>query len=166
MKSCFECNSKKRLTNHHVVPRVLGGKNTVPLCSSCHGKVHNRKSMSHSALTKAGLTRLRNIGKRFSRTPLGFDLAPDGKYLIDNLAEQKVIDDILEMRAQGMSFPKIAKALTDRGVPTKRGGAQWNQATINGLVRRHKNTGSAKNFIKRRRTRTNGGISERRKPKD
>lgn len=139
-KSCFECGSRKQLTNHHVVPRILGGKNTVPLCSSCHGKVHDRKKISHSALTKAALAQMRKNGKRISRTPYGYDLGPDGKTLIKNRKEKGIIRDILVMRAQGMSFPKIAKELTDRRVPTKRGNGntQWNQATINGLVRRNK----------------------------
>ncbi len=93
-----------------------------------------------SERTVAALAHMRSQGKRISRTPFGFDLADDGITLVANSTEQAVIDDILEMRARGLSFPKIAKALTDRGVPTKRGNgsAQWNQATINGLVRRHK----------------------------
>ena len=93
-----------------------------------------------SERTVAALAHMRSQGKRISRTPFGFDLADDGITLVENPAEQAVIDDILAMRARGMSFPKIARRLTERGIPTKRGngGTQWNQATINGLVRRHK----------------------------
>lgn len=139
MKSCFECRSKREITNHHVVPKILGGTRTVPLCSSCHGKVHSRKMINTSTLTKTGLAKMRAQGKRISRTPFGYDLADDGITLVENPTEQAVIDDILTMRARGMSFPKIARSLTERGIPTKRGngGTQWNQATINGLVRRH-----------------------------
>ncbi len=93
-----------------------------------------------SERTVAALAHMRSQGKRISRTPFGYDLAPDGTTLVENFAEQAVIKDILTMRARGLSFPKIARSLTERGIPTKRGngGTQWNQATINGLVRRNK----------------------------
>jgi DNA invertase Pin-like site-specific DNA recombinase len=92
-----------------------------------------------SERTVAALAHMRSQGKRISRTPFGFDLGTDGTTLVENSSEQVVIDDILKMRARGLSFPKIARSLTERGIPTKRGngGTQWNQATINGLCRRH-----------------------------
>ena len=92
-----------------------------------------------SERTVAALAHMRSQGKRISQTPFGFDLADDGITLVENPTEQAVIDDILTMRARGLSFPKIARSLTERGIPTKRGngGTHWNQATINGLVRRH-----------------------------
>ena len=102
-----------------------------------------------SERTVAALAHMRSEGKRISRTPFGFDLADDGTTLVENLAEQAVIADILAMRGRGMSFPKIARSLTERGIPTKRGkgGTQWNQATINGLVRRHGDAGRKKDRV-------------------
>lgn len=38
---CFECD-QKAVINHHVIPEELGGTKTVPLCSDCHGKVHDK----------------------------------------------------------------------------------------------------------------------------
>ncbi len=134
-KQCFECGSSKRLNNHHVVPKILGGTKTVPLCSSCHGKVHNRKRMGHSALTKAGQANRREQNKRISRTPYGFDLASDGSSLLPSPVEQKGIRLILRLRRQGYSFPRIAQELDKKGFKTKRSG-KWNQATVNGLIRR------------------------------
>lgn len=37
---------------HHVVPYSMGGDITLPLCTNCHAKVHNRKSISSGALIK------------------------------------------------------------------------------------------------------------------
>ena len=53
------------------------------------------------------------------------------------------IVDILAMRGRGTSYPKIAQALTERGIPTKRGGTRWQHATIAGLVQRHEQRGDS-----------------------
>lgn len=51
---CFECGGTAE-HQHHVVPRSLGGTRTVPLCATCHGKIHGIDFSSHGILTKAGL---------------------------------------------------------------------------------------------------------------
>ena len=53
MGMCVECGAKAE-HRHHVVPFVKGGTMTVYLCTSCHGKVHD-KQMSASYLTKYGI---------------------------------------------------------------------------------------------------------------
>ena len=45
------------------------------------------------------------------------------------------------MRAGGVSYPKIARALTERGILTKRGNRRWRHETVAGLVKRHGNNG-------------------------
>lgn len=56
---CVECGhvAKER---HHIIPKSLGGKVTVPLCSKCHSKVHGlgKKRYKHNDLTRIGLYRL------------------------------------------------------------------------------------------------------------
>ncbi len=49
---CFECSSEKNIHNHHVVPKILGGTKTIPLCAACHGKVHDRDILRMSNLSK------------------------------------------------------------------------------------------------------------------
>ena len=57
--------------------------------------------------------------------------------LIPNDAEQETIGAIRTMRTEGLSFTKIAEALTAQGIPTKSGnGKDWNQATIRGILKR------------------------------
>lgn len=58
MEKCFECGNPAT-ENHHVIPKSLGGTKTVPLCSSCHMKIHGldntRRAESHIENTKRGL---------------------------------------------------------------------------------------------------------------
>ena len=53
MNECFNCGATAETQKHHVVPRSLGGEQTVSLCLNCHSKVHG-KTMSTSELTKRG----------------------------------------------------------------------------------------------------------------
>lgn len=59
---CFECGCDGEIHNHHVVPKILGGTKTVPLCPSCHGKVHGLDFLNHKKLTKEGLVNAKNRG--------------------------------------------------------------------------------------------------------
>lgn len=62
MEKCFECGNPAT-ENHHVIPKVLGGTKTVPLCTKCHMKVHGlaetRRADNHSENTKKGLDKHR-----------------------------------------------------------------------------------------------------------
>jgi len=49
---CFECSSEENIHNHHVIPKILGGTKTIPLCAACHGKVHDRDILRMSNLAK------------------------------------------------------------------------------------------------------------------
>ena len=37
--TCFECGNPAE-HNHHVLPKSLGGQNTIALCSKCHALIH------------------------------------------------------------------------------------------------------------------------------
>ena len=64
---CFECYGQA-VFNHHVIPRAKGGKKTVPLCATCHGKVHGIPfSMHHPTLIRQGLARARAAGRHPGR---------------------------------------------------------------------------------------------------
>lgn len=64
---CFECGSKKELHQHHVIPRSLGGTNTISLCHKCHAKIHTLNFTDHSILIKKGLEKARQNGKNLGR---------------------------------------------------------------------------------------------------
>jgi hypothetical protein len=59
---CFECGNPAD-HEHHVIPRVLGGTKTVPLCEKCHGLIHDRHFVHHRELTKKGLVQAKERGR-------------------------------------------------------------------------------------------------------
>ena len=66
---CFECGVEA-VEDHHVVPRVLGGTCTVPLCGVCHGKAHSMERGNHRKLTVLGLQLARERGARIGHPRL------------------------------------------------------------------------------------------------
>ena len=70
--------------------------------------------------TRSAMAVKKSNGQRISgRIPYGFNLADDGRTLVENPDEQAVIEEIRAMRSTGNKLKQIANALTDRGVPTK-----------------------------------------------
>jgi hypothetical protein len=62
MKLCFECG-KESDHEHHVVPRLVGGTKTIPLCSGCHGLAHGFEGREgHRQLTILGLQKAKERG--------------------------------------------------------------------------------------------------------
>lgn len=57
-KSCFECG-KPAQVNHHVIPRVMGGTKTVPLCDKCHSLVHDSNFVKLKELSLRGKEKVR-----------------------------------------------------------------------------------------------------------
>jgi hypothetical protein len=51
---CYECNSNENIHYHHIIPFILGGNNTIPLCVICHGKVHDHNFIKLKNLMKLG----------------------------------------------------------------------------------------------------------------
>lgn len=59
---CFECGDHAT-EQHHVIPKVMGGTKTIPLCSRCHMKVHGldgtKRADNHKETVKRGLDKIR-----------------------------------------------------------------------------------------------------------
>lgn len=72
-----------------------------------------------SERTKAALAAAKARGTRLGR-PREIDPA--------------LLTRIVAMRSTGLSYRRIAAALTAEGVPTVRGGTHWNPSTIGGLL--------------------------------
>ena len=71
--------------------------------------------------TKAALAHLKAEGKRTGSVPYGSKLAPDGKTLIKNSTEQKVIRLARRLRKQGKSLRQIAQELSKQGLTSRTG---------------------------------------------
>ncbi len=90
-----------------------------------------------SERTKSALQHKKANGQRVGTIPFGFDLADDGSTLVENTDEQRVIRDIHELRASGKTFRRIARVLTERGVPTKSGrSSTWQGKTVQMILAR------------------------------
>jgi len=46
------------------------------------------------------------------------------------MAEEQTVARILELRAQGLSFARIAEVLDDDSIPTPNGGRRWYGSTV------------------------------------
>ena len=60
---CFEC-SAPATERHHIVPASLGGTKTIPLCGTCHAKVHDisgQRRNQLAELTKKSLEKRKEL---------------------------------------------------------------------------------------------------------
>lgn len=92
-RKCCNCGKEKDLEYHHIVPLSMGGSNNLSnlccLCYSCHSLIHfgEKKNISHSEATKAGLQRAKEKGIKLGQ-PKGIKLIT--KKSIE--AKQKIIE--------------------------------------------------------------------------
>lgn len=119
MDECFECG-EKAFHYHHVVPTVLGGTKTLPLCEKCHGLVHDKNFLNHKQLTKTGLENNKKQNKRFSRyAPYGYKFEND-KIVVD-VNEQLVIEKIKDLYIKGNGSTEIANILKSENICNREG---------------------------------------------
>ena len=87
--------------------------------------------------TAAALQAKRRRGEKTGGdVPFGYRLAEDGKRLVEDEDEQKVVALVSELRGQGWTLRQIGAELVRRGVRTKTGKAEWNPKTVLGLLKR------------------------------
>ena len=89
-----------------------------------------------SERTKTALQHKKRNGERVGTVPFGFKLAADGIRLIENPAEQEVIGLIHELKEAGQSSRAIADELTQRNIPTKKGGKRWAHTAVIKILKR------------------------------
>lgn len=90
---CFECDAAAKHA-HHIVPLVLGGKRTIPLCEECHSKVHEQDFTNHSELTRIGVQKAREAGGNHGRPVIEVDFKK-----------------VTKLRKRGLKYSEIAKVL-------------------------------------------------------
>jgi hypothetical protein len=114
MLRCFNCGAEAS-HDHHVVPRSLGGVETVPLCHNCHGKAHGRTGGFRSTreLTIAAIQQRQARGRVTGSVPFGYS-ARDG-VLIPNEDELAIVARAKDLRANGASMREIVEVLARDG---------------------------------------------------
>lgn len=137
-RQCFECGEIGNMHDHHVVPRSRGGTSTVPLCDECHGKTHGLPSGTDwdiSTLTSEAMQAKAARGEYTGgKVPFGKKVSDDGKTLVDNPAEQEVIDEIRRMRNKGLLLRDIAEELNNRGA-VRRNQNGWHQKAVSRVLK-------------------------------
>jgi DNA invertase Pin-like site-specific DNA recombinase len=89
------------------------------------------------ARTAAALAAKRRRGEKTGGdVPFGYQLAEDGKTLIEDADEQRVIALVNELRERGWSLRQIGGDLERRGILTKTGKTGWNPKTVSSLLKR------------------------------
>lgn len=73
---------------------------------------------------------------------LGYDKGPDGQPVI-NEAQAEIVRDIYSMYLKGTTPRNIAKALTERNIPTPKGNEVWKACTIMSILTNEKYKGAA-----------------------
>ena len=64
LDKCFECGGDMD-EMHHVIPKVRGGKKTIPLCSKCHGLAHGiHRKGRHGDLIREGAKKAKENAER------------------------------------------------------------------------------------------------------
>ena len=131
---CFECGAEAK-HDHHVVPRVLGGTKTLPLCERCHSLVHGRNMVGASRLTRAALAAKKARGEKTGGDlPYGYRLASDGVHLEIDRTEARAVRTAKRLHRGGLSLRKIGDTLLGLGF-APRGGRVWNPKTVLSIVR-------------------------------
>jgi site-specific DNA recombinase len=80
--------------------------------------------------TKAIFDYKRALNQRMGQLAYGVGLAPDGVGLVELPSELETVKRIRQLRRDGWSLRKIARELTQRDVPTKRGSKRWAISTV------------------------------------
>jgi site-specific DNA recombinase len=83
--------------------------------------------------TRDALARLRATGRRAGELPYGWTVNGDGETLLPVETEQAVLAAILDRRATGVGYRRIAAELNAEGVPTKHG-RQWWPETVRSVL--------------------------------
>ena len=87
-----------------------------------------------SERTKAALGHKRNQGRVFGKTPYGYKR--EGDCLLPDEAEEAVISLILDLRAKGWNYSRIARELNRLGYRTKCEGQYFPQTVKNIIITR------------------------------
>ena len=106
LNSCCNCGYIGKLENHHVVPKVMGGNFTVPLCIKCHGLVHGRDFVKSRNLQAIGIQKAKLKGAYKNN---GANRKPE---TFENWIKKKLIKEICVYRINtNYSYRDIAKTL-------------------------------------------------------
>ncbi len=137
-KECFECG-KEATEDHHVIPQSLGGTKTVPLCGSCHDRVHgwgNLRRDNHKQLTKIGLQKAKDRGVILgNNTNLQHAQEAGRTSQIEKAISfaKSLEEEVLKNLSSGKNLSEIASLFNEQETKSSRGG-KWTCGSISRLL--------------------------------
>ena len=147
---CVACGQRDpdKLEHHHLVPRSAGGgdedRNLITMCHDCHGRMHGYQRADIRALTRKGLAAAKARGTKLGGDRGNFAAIADRGRAAGRAARQQrataraadVRPIIAELQAEGItSLAKLAVTLTERGIPTSRGGERWSPMQVSRVLK-------------------------------
>jgi hypothetical protein len=90
---CFECGAPAT-EDHHIIPRVLGGTKTIPLCTPCHMKVHDvygrRRTDDMRSNVERGLKKFKEKGGKLGRANENYGKTKTEEEVIENFKTGRI----------------------------------------------------------------------------
>jgi site-specific DNA recombinase len=87
-----------------------------------------------SERTSTAMAHKKSKGERVGTIPFGFRLLDDGRTLVRDEKEQRIIELLELFRESGYSYGKIADILNRQSIPTKKPGAMWQGTTVRNIL--------------------------------
>lgn len=128
---CFECGSTESIELHHVVPKSKGGTQMIPLCLSCHSKVHGEHMLKIRKLANDSRNRMikekkekgipHNLGRKegYRETMDTFINKPKTKEIINLLSLNHTLREIAKMvQCSTKTVQKVKKIIDELKIPT------------------------------------------------
>ena len=103
---CFECGCSENIHQHHVVPKVKGGTMTIPLCETCHSKVHGKHMLKMQRLAAEGIRKKRRMIEELG-LPNPFGRPTGTKESFDKFLSKPKNKKILSLLKEGMTYEEI-----------------------------------------------------------
>lgn len=99
LTKCFECDNDMD-DMHHVVPKSKGGTKVIPLCSKCHGLVHDANFLKYRVLQKEGIAKAKKEGKYKGRI--------HGSETIEQFLNKSINKKAVKLMNEGYSHKEIS----------------------------------------------------------
>lgn len=136
---CFECG-EPATCRHHVVPRALGGTQTVPLCNRCHEHIHGSRFVTSGCkLTIERAEKMSRIRKTnaIKRSTFGYRVG-DGE-VIQDPHRQAIIRQIMmiwDMEGERRAPLLILQMLRRCLIPPPDDRKNWTYIMIDNIIQR------------------------------
>jgi hypothetical protein len=128
---CFECGTIGDVEFHHVVPKSKGGTQMIPLCLTCHSKVHGEHMLKIRKLANDSRNKMikekkekgipHNLGRKegYRETMDTFINKPKNKEIIELLSLNHTLREISKLtKCSTKTVQKVKKIIDELKIPT------------------------------------------------